>query len=725
MKKNFIKTFLSIALLSVFTNTNAQQATININTNDVLLIRPQSLIGANIEDLNNQLYGGLYSQLIYGEGFEEEIGVDFLGLSEQEKLKIWVRRDDKNQPYLWYFAGKGYPAANEIEKESRNKFRKPVTLGPLTFTSLFLATNELPGDLGEELTIRFSGNEQISRHWSKVQSNTAEGAFTLDRTGQFRGEQAQQITFNQGNGELGISNAGLNSLGIKFEKGKLYEGILRVKSDKKQTIHVSLRDETGAILADKELLLQALPNKYQRVEFSLTSNAETTSGRFTLTLNKPGEITVDYAYLEAGAWGRYHDLPIRREMAEAVQSMKVNAFRYNGSMVNRSPEGYLYKWKEMIGPSDERKPYHGWFNPYASHGFSFFEFMDFCEALNVDCMFGIRIDETADDVSDLVEYCLGDATTTWGKKRILLGHPKPYRLQIIEIGNEEIANENYLQRVKKLASAIWQKNPDIEIALSINVERNRNWDQQNRTAMLEIVRFVHEQGKSDKLILDSHYQSDIQYADTNLHRYIGLDIHDTIAKHIPGFKLRLWPMEENGSRCDWNRGLAHAHNLNTMNRFPLCVERSGTANTFQAWQQNLVWDQGRIHYTPEKIFYQPSYYIDRMFGVEWLPIVVNAESSEPTLDVTAKMNEKGDVLTLYILNIDKNALETEFEITGFQAKTAYVRRIASNDMKAHNTPEKPESIVPVDVKWKFMDDMKMTVPGYSFTTVRLSKVRQQ
>jgi len=95
-------------------------------------------------------------------------------------------------------------------------------------------------------------------------------------------------------------------------------------------------------------------------------------------------------------------------------------------------------------------------------------------------------------------------------------------------------------------------------------------------------------------------------------------------------------MEENGGKSDWSRGLAHAHNLNTLNRLPLCVERCGTANVFQAWDMQLVWDQGCIHFTPERIFFQPSYYVERMFADEWMPLVVQAECTAETLDVLAK-----------------------------------------------------------------------------------------
>jgi len=705
-----------------------QQAVVSVDAEKILYMRTESLIGGNIEDLNNQLYGGLYSQLLYGEAFEEEIGVDFIELSDREKLQLWVRRGDRDKPYVWYYEGRGYPSAEEISSgkiikefnKSRLNWVQPVKLGSITFTSSFLAFDELPDNLGEELINRFYGKEQISRHWRKVQSKTANGSFILDREKPFTGEQAQQITFNEGIGEWGICNKGLNGWGIKFVKGKPYDGILRIKSEKEQIICVSLRDGNGSVLAKKEISLNGVDDKYQRVTFSLIPSANSIKGSFAITLQQQGTITVDYAFLEQGSWGRYKNMPVHLEMAEAIRSMTVNTFRYNGSMVNRCPEGHLHRWKEMIGPRDERTPYHGYFNPYTSHGFSFFEFMDFCEAMDIDCMIGIRADETIEDVKDLVEYCLGDASTHWGRKRIENGHKKPYRLQTIQIGNEESFNNNYVNQVIELATAIWSKSPEIQVALSVNVVHKQLAEKQMQ-GMIKIARFVKEQDQADKLILDSHYGSGIKHADNQLRTSIGLDLHDTLAQRIPGFNLRLWPMEENGSRYDWNRGLAHAHNLNTMNRLPLALERSGTANTFQAWNQQLVWNQGRIHFTPEKLIYQTSYYVDRMFGLEWLPVVVQAESNLETLDVTAKMNEEGDILTLYIVNIEAENIQTNYLIEGFSPKSVEVTRIASPDLNVHNTPDNPRIIVSESVQWSMKANMKMLVPGFSFTKIRFKR----
>jgi len=133
-----------------------------------------------------------------------------------------------------------------------------------------------------------------------------------------------------------------------------------------------------------------------------------------------------------------------------------------------------------------------------------------------------------------------------------------------------------------------------------------------------------------------------------------------------------------------------------MNRMPLALERAVTANTFQAWDTFRVWNQGRIHFTPSEVIYQPSYYVDRMFGDEWLPIVVQAECSEPTLDVLAKKNAQDTALTLYLVNIADTPTVAFISLNGFSPRSAKATRMHA-DLGMANTPESPKQVTPQSV----------------------------
>lgn len=76
--------------------------------------------------------------------------------------------------------------------------------------------------------------------------------------------------------------------------------------------------------------------------------------------------------------------------------------------------------------------------PYSTNGFGIEEFLKFCEAAGFEAAFAVNIEETPEDIVDMVEYLNGPVSSVWGKKRADNGHPKPYGVKYIEIGNEEV-----------------------------------------------------------------------------------------------------------------------------------------------------------------------------------------------------------------------------------------------------------------------------------------------
>ena len=120
-----------------------------------------------------------------------------------------------------------------------------------------------------------------------------------------------------------------------------------------------------------------------------------------------------------------------------------------------------YRWKKMIGPREHRPPYTGWWYPHSSNGWGIFDFLNFCEAARFLAIPDVNIDETPQDMADFIEYANGPADSEWGRKRTADGHPKPYRLKHLQIGNEERVNEDYWRKFKTIAEAVWAKDPEI------------------------------------------------------------------------------------------------------------------------------------------------------------------------------------------------------------------------------------------------------------------------
>lgn len=696
--------------------------------------------GTNIEDLNNQTNGGFFSQLLHGEAFEENVEVDFLNLDRSDYSKIYLVLDERRIPHLItqseiYWGIRWNNREEKYDFNSRDIYdQRPFDFGPRIlsgwkFSGRFLVFDSIPEATQKVMLERINGPEQVSKFWSKRVVGSPEWKYTLLRDGQaYMGRQTQRMTFVKGNGEVGIANYGLYRMGIRFDKGKPYDGVLRLKSAKPLTVFLSLRDEKDRTLVERSYQLKG-DGSYERLPFELTPTESTKKGNFCISLKSEGTLDLGFAFLQPGAWGRVSSgAPIRKMFVDALKKQGIRAIRYNGSMVDASADKYLYRWKRMLGPVDERRVvFRSGFNLYATHSFGFMEMLQAAEAIGAEAIIGMSMDETYDDVRDFVEYVNGSTDTYLGSRRAKDGHPEPYNLKYIEVDNERWMTRGYVEGVKKFARAAWEVDPEMTIMASLNIGAD-GYKRGSREYELsaELVGWFVNQQKGNKFAWDPHYAGFMDFGDKKdwFENEMGIVLQRELAKDYPGFKLNLYPMEENGGRCDWDRGMAHAHNWNTLQRYGDCFRMLGTANTFQPHGLHYMWDQGRIHYNADSLWFQPSAYIDEMMMKTWKPNVVKTSSSEePVLDILAKVNDKRTEMTIYVANLSGEPREAVLNIDHFKYKSEVeVHTIGGGELTDYNSPEAPERISFRSSRVKLSGKSPhYTFPKYSYTVITLKR----
>ena len=756
MKNALISVFSMMICLSLSAQVK-ETIQINVNANKQIGTAKATFNGANIEDLNNQTNGGVFSQLIHGEAFEENVDVDFLNLPTNQYVQVYVVLDETRTPHFlstanaynrttWnnlsdkydfnsrelidsYYQAINPNSKRRLEQQATPpKPVKPMKIGDLNFYGRFVIFDSIPAQYQQILLERINGDEQISRYWNKIQKNTAKGKFTLKRGDAYMGRQNQVITFADGNGEIGIYNSGLNKQGIHLEANKPYDGILRLKSNGADVVYLSLRDSKGNILAEKPYTLKN-DGSYEKVTFELTPSNTDPKGSFGISLKNKGEVELGFVFLQPGEWGRVKGLPVRKMMIDALKKQGISVIRYNGSMVDVGVDTYLYRWKKMIGPIDERRIcFRNGFNPYATHTFGITEMLQVAEALDAQVMIGMNINETYEDIRDFVEYVNGDTSTKWGALRAAHGHPTPYKLKHIQVHNEQSISRGYVEGMKKFAEAAWEVDPEMNIITSLNIgsrlESYVRGGSQYELAKEMFAWFI-SKGKANNLGWDPHYSGAVNFADNTkgFENEMGITLQRALLEDL-GHKLTLYPMEENGSRCDWDRGLAHAHNWNTLQRYADCFTWLGTANTLQPHRQHYMWDQGRVHYTSNEIWFQPSAYEDEMMSNNWLFNVLDATSSQDKkLDVTAKTNDDKSELSIYVVNITNQPQKATINIDGYKFQSrAKIWTIGGCELTDYNTVEAKETVAPkietVRIKSK---NTQYTFPKYSYTVISLKK----
>ncbi|KAA6338026.1 Extracellular exo-alpha-L-arabinofuranosidase [termite gut metagenome] len=736
--KKLLTTMAIIASVSVAGGQNSP-VQLQVDASQKIATASRLFNGTNIEDINNQTNGGVFSQLLHGEAFEENVETDFLNLDRADYSKIYIMLDERRIPHLitqsdvynrvnWNNLTEKYDFHSK-DIYNANTFHQPHVISGYSFPTRFLVFDSLPGNIQQLMLERVNGNEQISKFWSKLTNGNAQYDYKLVRDGKaYMGRQTQSIRFVNGNGEVGITNHGLYRMGIHFESGKSYEGVLRIKADTPTTVYVSLRDEQGKVLAEKPYLIKG-DGTYEKLTFEFTSNGDALEGSFGISLKTPGQIELGYAFLQPGEWGRVMGYPLRKTFIDALKKQGITAIRYNGSMVDVGVDTYNYRWKKMIGPIDERRiTYRSGFSPYATHSFAFIEMLQLAEAIGAECIIGMSMDETSEDIRDFVAYVNGAVTSKWGALRAEHGHPEPYNLKYIQVDNERQMTQGYLECVKKFALAAWAVDPEMTIMTSLNIgtdPKSYARDTKEYDLSSQMVKWFISQGKPDQVAWDPHYGGWLGFAnDKGFTHEMGIDLQEELTKDYPGFKLNLHPMEENGSRCDWDRGLAHAHNWNKLQRYGDHFQMLGTANTFQPHGLHYMWDQGRIHYNSHALWFQPSAYIDEAMIKNWLPNVMKSSSTnEPVVDITTKMDDTGKTLSLYIVNLSDQPQNVVINIENFRHKgKAKVWTIGGCDLNETNTDKNRFNVIPKTSQVSLADKKaKYTLPRYSYTIITLTK----
>jgi hypothetical protein len=638
-------------LISFITLTSRAQNTITIHPNQIIKTTSPLMTGACLEDVNHEIYGGLCTQMIFGESFQElPMQITAKGLLGQISCKA---------------------PRTELKDES------PI------------------------------------RSWQPVKKGNATGVFGIDKTHPFVGNQSQQISFVSGTGAIGIENRGLNREGLYLQSQKLYEGDIYVKADKQTQLYITLESGDGSLsYAETSIIVNSAD--WKKYEFKLTPSQTASNARLSITLHKPGAADLGYVFLQPGSWDRYKNLPLRKDVIDGLLKEKVSVLRYGGSMTLSDS----YRWKNMIGPREKRLPYKNVWYPYASNGWGIIDFMNMCEAMHITAIPDFDSNETPADMADFVEYENAAPNTKWGKKRIADGHPAPYHLKYLELGNEQYNNAKLTEQFKLLSDAIWAKDPSIQIVycLSDDTREDVSGDINYLKQTIEHCRQNGHQAWFDVHVWNNEANEpdlkDFVFAEEKL-KSVASD---------KDFKLCIF--EENADNARMKRALGHANAINLLQRLNYNIPIVCAANCLQVDKQNdNGWDQGLLFFNRSSVWGQPSYYVTQMIADNYLPLTIRSEfiSKSDSLDITTRKSADGKIITLQVVNHKNKPVNTRVVLDNYNRSAGKVSIIAltANSLDDWNTAEDPHKIEPM----KKHEDIKnngcnYTFAPYSFTILK-------
>ncbi|SDO69559.1 Alpha-L-arabinofuranosidase [Streptomyces sp. cf386] len=427
-------------------------------------------------------------------------------------------------------------------------------------------------------------------------------SWTVDGTGQVVNDAGRLGERNRNYLSLeagsAVTNAGYNT-GIHVEAGKKYDFSVWARAEGGTALTVTLQDADGTLATAREVAVQ----KSGWAKYRATFTATRTSNDGRLTVASSAAAALDMVSLFPRDTYKHQANGLRKDLAEKVAALKPGFLRFpGGCLVNTgSMEDYSeasnwqrkrsYQWKDTIGPVEERATNSNFWGYNQSYGLGYYEYFRFAEdigamplpvvpALVTGCGQNKATDNDAllkrhiQDALDLIEFANGPVTSTWGKKRAQMGHPGPFHLTHLGVGNEENLPVEFMARFKQFRAAIEAEYPDITVV------SNSGPDDAGQT--FDTAWQLNRQEKV--AMVDEHYYNSPQWFLQNNDRY---DSYDRT-----GPKVFLGEYASQGNA--FKNGLAEAAFMTGLERNADVVKLASYAPLFAnedyvQWRPDMVW----------------------------------------------------------------------------------------------------------------------------------------
>ena len=283
-----------------------------------------------------------------------------------------------------------------------------------------------------------------------------------------------------------LQNEGFNGIAIK--KGEKYNFSFFARNDdaKNKKIKIRLTNKLGHIIAEKNIRTNS--KSWKKYSSVITANATEEQAILEIIPLTSGTISIDMVSLFPQNTFKRRKNGLRKDLAQTLADMKPRFVRFpGGCLVHGDGLNNMYRWKNTIGPLEERVPQRNIWGYHQSVGLGYFEYFQFCEDIGaepipivpagVPCQNsgtgghgqqeGIPMSEMSEyvqEVCDLIEWANGDPKKNkWAKMRAEAGHPKPFNLKYLGIGNEDLISTVFEERFKMISNAVKEKYPDIII----------------------------------------------------------------------------------------------------------------------------------------------------------------------------------------------------------------------------------------------------------------------
>ena len=460
--------------------------------------------------------------------------------------------------------------------------------------------------------------------WEPVQDGGARGDVSLDKSRPLNGYNPRALKFQiteagkgggndgtAGAGRVGMSNAGYKGLAV--EKGAKYDLSIYLATDGTFAgpVTVSLEDASGKAIATTRIT--DLTKNWKQHKAVLTAERTDPAARLVVSAGAKGTFWVDMVLLYPQDTFKGHGF--RKDLMQKLADLKPAFVRFpGGCWVEGDTMATSYRWKQTIGDPAERRTVDNLWRYTCNNGLGYHEYLQMTEDLGAQALYvfncgmshhGVvpvgEMDPWVQDALDAIEYAIGPKESKWGSLRAKAGHPEPFPMKYVEIGNEN-GGPAYNERYALFYNAIKEKYPQIEMIAC-------DWNGRPTSAPIQI--------------LDEHYYNTPQFFMANAHKY------DSYPRD--GYKVYCgeYAVTQPKGRPSVIAAVGEAAFITGMERNADVVTMTSYAPLFNNVGYT-VWSPNAINFDASRVFGTPSYYVQKMFSVNRPDHVLSA-----SVDVTA------------------------------------------------------------------------------------------
>lgn len=533
----------------------------------------------------------------------------------------------------------------------------------------------------------------------------------------------------------GLENQGFDGIPVKAGAKYDFSAFLRNVKGEAKVVRIVLTAPQPGWGSDPKLLAEATftasDSNWKKYAVTLSPKEDCDSAQLQILVLTTGDVDIDMVSLMPQDTYKGHGL--RKDLAQALADLQPKFMRFpGGCVVHGGGDGFwnTYRWKTTVGPKEQRRGLKNTWGYHQSMGLGYYEYFQFCEDLNmqpvpilpcgVSCQgtnggWGMKdqaqdvvpmseMDEWVQDALDLIEWANGDVNTKWGRVRAEAGHPKPFNLKYLGIGNEERISPEFAERFRYMYKKIMEAHPEIVIVGTAGPGSHPdNPDFQNGWKLAE------ELGLP---ILDEHYYEPYTYFQKSRQ-------YDSYPRDR---KTKVYLGEYAAKDKKLIDALSEALYL-------LHVERNGDVVCMTSYaplfaRKNATnWNPDLIYYDNHRPFLTCSYYVQQMFGQSsgnyYYGDCVKIKDATNLQEQSVVLNTKTRQLFVKICNADSQKKYADVDLSRFKGVKTAVKTTLAGKPDAENNYE-VQPIAPKKETVAVKSKMTLDIEPYSFVMLQIS-----